>query len=49
MSVPLANILKHIRDEIVFLQGASRGLSKDDFLADETSKRAFVRSLEIIG
>jgi uncharacterized protein with HEPN domain len=49
MSLPLANILKHIRDEIAYLQGSASGLSKADFLANETLKRAFVRSLEIIG
>jgi uncharacterized protein with HEPN domain len=49
MSLPLANVLKHIRDEIAYLQGSAYGLSKADFLADETLKRAFVRSLEIIG
>lgn len=49
MSVSLANILKHIRDEIAFLQGSAHGLAKADFLEDETLKRAFVRSLEIIG
>jgi uncharacterized protein with HEPN domain len=49
MSLPLANILKHIRDEVAYLQRSAKGLSKADFLADETLKRAFVRSLEIIG
>ncbi|MCB8958907.1 MAG: DUF86 domain-containing protein [Ardenticatenales bacterium] len=49
MSVPLVNVLKHIRDEINFLRLSAANLSKDAFLADETSKRAFVRSLEIIG
>lgn len=49
MSLPLANILQHIRDEIAYLQESARDLSKADFLADETLKRAFVRSLEIIG
>ena len=49
MSLPLVNILKHIRDEIAYLQVSATGLSKADFFADETLKRAFVRSLEIIG
>jgi uncharacterized protein with HEPN domain len=49
MSLPLVNILKHIRDEIAFLQGSAQGLEKADFLEDEVLKRAFVRSLEIIG
>ena len=42
--------LKHIRDECSFLLSVSgKGLSKNDFLNDETIKRAVVRSLEIIG
>jgi uncharacterized protein with HEPN domain len=41
--------LKHIRDEISYLEAASSGMDKDIFLVDETRKRAFVRSLEIIG
>lgn len=49
MSSPLANVLKHIRDEIVYLQGSAHGLQKADFLADETLQRAFVRSLEVVG
>ena len=49
MSLPQANILKHIRDEIEFLQDSANDLQKVDFLSDETLKRAFVRSLEIIG
>ena len=36
-------------DEADYLTGASRNLSKERFLDDETLKRAFVRSLEIIG
>lgn len=49
MSVPLVNVLKHIRDEINFLRLSTANLAKDAFLADETLKRACVRSLEIIG
>lgn len=41
--------LKHIADECDYLLSVSNGLSKDDFLNDETLKRAVVRSLEIIG
>jgi uncharacterized protein with HEPN domain len=43
------DILRHMLDETVYLTGASREVSKDDFLRDETVKRAFVRSLEILG
>jgi uncharacterized protein with HEPN domain len=42
--------LKHIRDESLYIQSiTSKGLTKDEFLNDETLKRAVVRSLEIIG
>jgi uncharacterized protein with HEPN domain len=41
--------LKHIHDECAYLISISDGLSKDEFLDDETLKRAVVRSLEIIG
>jgi uncharacterized protein with HEPN domain len=35
--------------EANFLAGQTRELSKDDFIADEVLRRAFVRSIEIIG
>jgi len=42
--------LKHIKDECLFILSViPEGFSKDEFLADETLKRAVVRSLEIIG
>ncbi|MGI9190516.1 MAG: HepT-like ribonuclease domain-containing protein [Chitinophagaceae bacterium] len=41
--------LKHIYDECVYLLSVSQGLQKNDFLDNETLKRAVVRSLEIIG
>jgi uncharacterized protein with HEPN domain len=42
--------LKHIRDESLYIISViDKGLSKDDFIGDETLKRAIVRSLEIIG
>jgi uncharacterized protein with HEPN domain len=42
--------LKHIRDECSYILSVTgEGLSKKDFLNDETIKRAVVRSLEIIG
>lgn len=41
--------LRHILDETEYLIVASRGLSKDEYLEDATIKRAFVRSIEIIG
>jgi uncharacterized protein with HEPN domain len=41
--------LRHILDEAVYLETHSRNLSHQQFLSDETVKRAFVRSIEIIG
>lgn len=41
--------LRHIVDETRYLTSQGQGLSKDDFLRDETLKRAFVRSIEVIG
>ena len=41
--------LKHVLDEAAYLRRHARGVEKDDFLGDETLKRAFVRSIEIIG
>lgn len=49
MSRSVSEYLKHIQDEIIYLEQAATGLTRDDFLADETFKRAFVRSIEIIG
>ncbi len=41
--------LNHILDEIDYLSSKKEDLSKEQFLADPTLKRAFVRSIEIIG
>ena len=49
MSIFPLEYLRHIMDEIEYLIGRSANLSKEDFLGDETLKRAFVRSIEIIG
>jgi uncharacterized protein with HEPN domain len=35
--------------EVEYLQGSCAGLSLEEFMADETLRRAVVRSLEIIG
>ncbi len=40
---------KHIRDEIEFIQTRVKELDYTTFNNDETLKRAFVRSIEIIG
>lgn len=49
MSKDPFEFLKHIADECSYLLSVSINLSKDEFLDDETLKRAVVRSLEIIG
>jgi len=41
--------LRHIRDECEYLIKGSEGLSYEEFIHNETLKRAFVRSIEIIG
>ncbi len=41
--------IHHINNEIDYLSIKSKGLTHDEFIKDETLKRAFVRSLEIIG
>ena len=41
--------LRHILDETKYLIDASQGLKKAQFETDDTLKRAFVRSIEIIG
>ena len=50
MSKEPVEYLKHIRDESLYiLSVTSKGITKEEFLNDETLKRAIVRSLEIIG
>ena len=49
MSKEPIEFLKHIADECVYLLSISKDLTKDNFLQDETLKRAVIRSLEIIG
>jgi uncharacterized protein with HEPN domain len=49
MSKDPIEYLKHIADECVFLQHITEKIYFEDFYADETLKRASVRSLEIIG
>ena len=41
--------LKHILDEVNFIIEKSKNLELKDLIGDETLKRAFARSLEIIG
>jgi len=49
MSRSPLDYLRHILDETEYLMNCSRVLTQDGFLQDETLKRAFIRSLEIIG
>lgn len=49
MSKIPSEYLSHILDETNYLLEESQNLKKSQFLADETRKRAFVRSIEIIG
>jgi uncharacterized protein with HEPN domain len=41
--------LRHVSDEADYLIRQTHGLQRAQFLQDETTKRAFVRSIEIIG
>jgi uncharacterized protein with HEPN domain len=41
--------LLHILGEVDYLLETSRGLTREAFLRDPTLRRAFVRSLEIVG
>lgn len=49
MSLSGVEYLQHILAEAEYLMGGSKGLSHEEFVRDETLKRAFVRSIEIIG
>lgn len=49
MSISPLELLCHILDETSFIQREVGSLQKDAFLQDEKTKRACVRSLEIIG
>ena len=49
MSKDYREYLKHILDECDFVLVVTQSISFEDFIRDETLKRAIVRSLEIIG
>lgn len=49
MSKDPKEFLRHILDECTYIISVSENLSFEDFLEDETLKRAVVRSLEIVG
>lgn len=49
MSRSVIEYFEHIKDELNYLLQKSKGLDFDSFYADETLKRAFSRSFEIVG
>lgn len=49
MSKDPKEYLRHIHEECSYIISVSQNLSFNDFIKDETLKRAVVRSLEIIG
>jgi len=49
MSLVIREVLQHILQETQYLIVSVQGVEKDRFMDDETLKRAYVRSLEIIG
>ncbi|MFP4100653.1 HepT-like ribonuclease domain-containing protein [Coleofasciculus sp.] len=49
MSVSAREYLQHILDETTYIITSSKGLDKTTFVQDETLKRAYVRSIEVIG
>lgn len=49
MSFSVTDYLRHILDECNYLLDEADGLAQASFMQDQTLRRAFVRSLEIIG
>ncbi len=49
MSTSSLAYLRHILNETQYLVEQIQGLDREEFLRDETLRRAFVRSLEVIG
>jgi len=49
MSRSETEYLRHIQDEARYLAEAGREVSWNEFSSDKTLKRAFVRSIEVIG
>ena len=49
MALSTDNLISHILDEAEFISSQVDGLTKPQYLQDEVLKRAFVRSIEIIG
>lgn len=49
MALSIEEYLQHVLDETQFLETQTAGLDENSFLHDEMAKRAFVRSLEVVG
>jgi uncharacterized protein with HEPN domain len=49
MPLSVREYLRHILDETAYLLHSASGHDKTTFLQDETLKRAYVRSIEVIG
>ena len=49
MSFEPRDYLRHVLVEADYLMAHTAGLTREEFVADETLRRAFVRSIEIIG
>jgi uncharacterized protein with HEPN domain len=49
MSPSAREYLRHILDETTYIMMSSTSLDKAKFVQDETLKRAYVRSIEVIG
>ena len=49
MPPSLLEFLRHILDECIYIEERVSGLTKEEFAQDPTIRRAFVRSIEIIG
>jgi uncharacterized protein with HEPN domain len=49
MSKDPIEYIRHIDDECKYILSATNNISSDEFLGNETLKRAVVRSLEVIG
>ena len=49
MSPSAREYLQHMLDETTYILTSSVGLDKTEFVRDETLKRAYARSIEVIG
>jgi uncharacterized protein with HEPN domain len=49
MSPSTYEYLQHILDETAYIIDSADGLNKAVFMQDETLKRAYVQSIEVIG